>query len=33
VTPTPTGRTMSVSASYGTVRGTRTEVLTTYIEC
>lgn len=33
VTPTPTGRTVSVSASYGTVRGARTEVLTTYIEC
>ena len=28
-----TGRTVNVSASYATGRGTRTEVLTTYIEC
>jgi prepilin-type N-terminal cleavage/methylation domain-containing protein len=28
-----TGRTVTVSASYATTAGTRTEVLTTYIEC
>ena len=28
-----TGRTVTVSASYATARGTRTEMLTTYIEC
>jgi prepilin-type N-terminal cleavage/methylation domain-containing protein len=33
VAPGGTGRDVSVSASYGTGRGTRTEVLTTYIEC
>jgi prepilin-type N-terminal cleavage/methylation domain-containing protein len=32
-TVTGTGRTVNVSASYGTVRGAHTEVLTTYIEC
>jgi prepilin-type N-terminal cleavage/methylation domain-containing protein len=33
VTVTGTGRTMNVSATYATARGTRTQVLTTYIEC
>jgi prepilin-type N-terminal cleavage/methylation domain-containing protein len=34
VTVTPTGgRTVNVSAFYATGRGSRTEVLTTYIEC
>ena len=28
-----TGRTVTVSATYATTRGPRTEVLTTYIEC
>ena len=28
-----TRRTVTVSAAYGTTRGTRTQVLTTYIEC
>jgi prepilin-type N-terminal cleavage/methylation domain-containing protein len=33
VAATGTGRDVNVSASYATVRGVRTEVLTTYIEC
>ena len=33
VTATPTGRTVQVRASYATVRGARTDTLTTYIEC
>ena len=33
VNPNGSGRDVSVSASYGTVRGAHTEVLTTYIEC
>lgn len=33
VNPNGTGRDVSVSASYRTVRGARAEVLTTYIEC
>jgi prepilin-type N-terminal cleavage/methylation domain-containing protein len=33
VAATPNGRTVNVSATYGTTRGARTEVLTTYIEC
>jgi prepilin-type N-terminal cleavage/methylation domain-containing protein len=33
VAVTGTGRTVNVSASYATGRGSRTEVLTTYIEC
>ena len=33
VAVTGTGRTVNVSAYYATGRGTRTEVLTTYIEC
>jgi prepilin-type N-terminal cleavage/methylation domain-containing protein len=33
VTPNVTGRDLNVSASYATPRGTRTEVLTTHIEC
>lgn len=33
VAATGSGRDVSVSASYNTPRGTRTEVLTTYIEC
>jgi prepilin-type N-terminal cleavage/methylation domain-containing protein len=33
VTVAGTGRTVAVSASYATVGGTRTDVLTTYIEC
>ena len=33
VAVTPTGRNVTVSATYATGRGTRTEVLTTYIEC
>jgi prepilin-type N-terminal cleavage/methylation domain-containing protein len=33
VVVTGTGRTVTVSATYGTARGTSTQVLTTYIEC
>lgn len=33
VTANGSGRTIAVSATYATVRGQRTEVLTTYIEC
>jgi hypothetical protein len=33
VTATGTGRTVSVSGSYATARGTSTAGLTTYIEC
>ncbi len=29
----PTGRTLTVTATYATVAGTRTQTLTTYIEC
>jgi prepilin-type N-terminal cleavage/methylation domain-containing protein len=33
VSASGTGRDLNVSASYGTVRGAHTEVLTTFIEC
>ena len=33
VTDTPTGRTVTVTATYATTRGSRTDILTTYIEC
>ena len=33
VTTVGSGRTIDVSATYGTARGPRTQVLTTYIEC
>lgn len=33
VSPSGTGRDLTVNATYNTAQGTRTEVLTTYIEC